>query len=61
MPPNEKQVEREYDHVQERLSSGVISVQEYNDEIAELDDYLRGAYEQDVEDAMRDVNAGWGM
>jgi hypothetical protein len=56
----ERQLEREEDRIVEDYNAGRITREEYNAEMRQLQRDARDAYEQDREDAIRDVDAEWG-
>lgn len=56
----ERAADREAEYYAERFASGEITREEYNRQMQELQRDVRDAYEQDREDALREVDAEWG-
>jgi hypothetical protein len=56
----ERMADREAEHLAEQLESGAITREQYNDGMREIQRDVRAAYEEDREDALRDVDADWG-
>ena len=57
----ENAAEREEEAATQDFSDGLITRDEYNRRIREIQDDVKDAYEADREDALRDVDAEWGM
>lgn len=53
-------MDREEEYLSEQLSSGMLSVAEYNRQMLELQRDMRAAYEEDCFDAMTAVQNEWG-
>lgn len=56
----ERQLDREEDRLCADLNAGRISRADYNEEMRQLQRDARDAYEEDREDALRNVDAEWG-
>ena len=56
----ERAMEREENALADDYNSGRISLEEYNQGMRELQRDVRAAYEEDREDALRDLDAEWG-
>lgn len=56
----DKQSRREEDRLLEDYNNGDISREDYNAEMREIARAEREAYEQDRDDALREVDAEWG-
>lgn len=56
----ERQLDREEDRIVRDFNNGVISREEYNAEMRQLQRDAREAYEMDREDAQRAVDEEWG-
>jgi hypothetical protein len=57
----ERMADKEADYLAEQLASGAITRQQYNEGMREIQRDVRAAYEEDREDALRDVDADWGV
>lgn len=57
----ERAAEREEDALADDFNNGLITREEYNSRMRDIQRDMREAYEQDREDALRDVDAEWGM
>lgn len=57
----ERAAEREEDALVEDYNNGLITREEYNSRMRDIQRDVREAYEQDREDALRDVDADWGI
>lgn len=53
-------VDREEEYWGKQLAEGLITLEEYNTEMRNLQREVREAYEADLEDARREVDADWG-
>ncbi len=56
----ERAAEREEDALTADFNEGRITRDEYNKQMREIQRDVQAAYEQDREDALRDVDAEWG-
>lgn len=56
----ERAAEREEDALARDYNEGRITQKEYNDAMREIQRDMQAAYEQDREDALRDVDGDWG-
>lgn len=56
----ERAMDREEESLANDLANGLISREEYNRQMRELQRDARDAYEMDREDALREVDAEWG-
>ena len=52
--------DREEEHYAQLLAEGSITREQYSAYMREIAQDARAAYEQDREDALRDVDADWG-
>lgn len=52
--------DREEEYYAQQLAEGSITREQYNAYMREIAQDVRAAYEQDREDALRDVDADWG-
>lgn len=57
----ERAADREEEYYAQQLADGAITRQQYNEYMRELQRDVRDAYEQDREDALRDVDGEWGI
>lgn len=56
----ERAADREADYYADQLANGEITREEYNIAMREIQRDVQDAYEQDREDALREVDADWG-
>lgn len=56
----ERAAEREEDRLLKNFNDGLITRQEYNEAMREIQRAMAEAYEMDREDALRDVDGEWG-
>ena len=56
----EHAAEREEEAATQDFADGLITRDEYNRRIREIQNDVEAAYESDREDALRDVDAEWG-
>lgn len=56
----ERMADKEEAYWEEQFAAGLITRETYNAEIRNLQLEIRAAYEQDREDALREVDAEWG-
>jgi len=56
----ERAAEREEDALTADFNNGLITRDEYNKQMREIQRDVPAAYEQDREDALRDVDTEWG-
>jgi len=61
MPINDDEIDREYEDLEGRLDQGLISRDEYNREMQDIQHSIRDAYEADQEAALRAVAYEWGI
>lgn len=57
----ERMADREADYLAEQLASGAITRAQYDEGMREIQRDVRAAYEEDREDALRGVDADWGV
>lgn len=58
---SERAAELEEDALADDYNNGLITREEYNSRMRDIQRDVREAYEQDREDALRDVDAEWGI
>lgn len=57
----ERAMEREEDRLTRDFNDGLITREDYNAAMRDLQADMRAAYEMDREDALRDIDAEWGI